>query len=216
MSPLAVYGDDDLLALSGLQHLAYCERQWALIHLEQIWTDSADTLRGDYFHERVDMKGYIHAGNVHAVRSVRLVSRALGLYGIADIVEYDREDVNHPLWPVEYKVGKPKSEDWDRVQLAAQTMCLEEMYETEIKEAALFYGKTRRRERIDIDDSLRGRVADLAKRAHELFFNGTTPIAVAAPRCKRCSLVDDCAPYASGRNVKAYWEHQGEPLEGLG
>lgn len=213
MPSVEAYGDDDLLALSGLQHLAYCERQWALIHLEQIWADSADTLRGDFFHERVDTRGYVHTGGVRSERSVRLVSHRLGLYGVADIVEYDQEDINRPLWPVEYKVGRPKVEDWDRVQLTAQVLCLEEMYEFPIEKAALFYGKTRRREWVEVDDGLRRRVDELAGRAHELAFRAQTPLAVASARCKRCSLIDDCAPYALNKSVKAYWGRYGEPLE---
>ena len=104
-----MYTDDELLALSGLQHLAYCERQWALIHLEQIWVDSADTLRGDHFHERVDTTGYSCADGVRAERGVRLVSRRLGIYGIADIVEYGVGDAGSFVRPVEYKV---ESQRW--------------------------------------------------------------------------------------------------------
>lgn len=34
------YSDDRLLMLSGIQHYAYCPRQWALIHVEQEWNDN--------------------------------------------------------------------------------------------------------------------------------------------------------------------------------
>ena len=206
-----LYGDDNLLALSGLQHLAYCERQWALIHLEQIWTDSTDTLHGDYFHERVDTKGYSQTDSVRAERSVRLVSHMLGIYGVADIVEYSCDDDCRPLWPIEYKVGRPKTEDWDCVQLAAQVMCLEEMYGGTIGKAALFYGQTRHREWITIDSDLRERVVRLAKRAHELFIDAKTPLAVISERCRRCSLVEDCVPYALNKSVCDSWAQQGEP-----
>lgn len=209
MLEILAYGDDDLLALSGLQHLAYCERQWALIHLEQIWSDSADTLRGDFFHQRVDTKGYAHFEDVRTERSVRLVSRSLGLYGVADIVEYDRQNANRPLWPIEYKVGRPKVEDWDRVQLAAQVLCLEEMYETSIAKAALFYGQTRRRDWVDINVALRKRVKDLAQRAHELALDAKTPTAVATSRCRRCSLFEECSPFLLNRDVGTYWEQWG-------
>lgn len=206
------YSDDDLLALSGLQHLAYCERQWALIHIERIWADSVDTLRGDYFHERVDTSGYSCAGDVCAVRSVHLVSHSLGLYGIADIVEFDSPLFDRPIQPVEYKIGGPKVEDWDRVQLAAQTICLEEMYSVDIETATLFYGKTRRREVVAIDNGLRARVTELANRAHELFFTGIVPKSAPGPRCNRCSLVEACFPYIFGKDVSSYWELRGEPL----
>ena len=106
-----MFGDDDLLALSGLQHIAYCERQWALIHLEQEWSDSFDTVRGDLFHARADTKGYSTLRGFRCERRVRLVSHSLGIYGIADIVEYRLGAEGGSVRPVEYKVGKPKIED---------------------------------------------------------------------------------------------------------
>ncbi len=198
------YEDDDLLALSGLQHLAFCERQWALIHVEQIWADSVDTLRGDYFHERVDTAGYSCRDGVRAVRGARLVSRHLGIYGIADVVEFC-EDGDWSIRPVEYKVGRPKAEDWDRIQLAAQAMCLEEMHEVGIDEGDIFYGQTRRRETVPLNEDLRSKVRELSFRAHELFEGGITPTAEYKPRCKRCSLVNECLPDGCAKGAEDYW-----------
>ena len=205
-----MYHDDELLALSGLQHLAYCERQWGLIHLEQIWADSSDTLRGNYFHERVDTIGYISAKNVRAERSVRLVSHSLGIYGIADIVEYGVGDTNPFIRPVEYKVGKPKIEDWDRLQLVAQSLCLEEMYDVIIPEGHLFYGETRRQEHVEITTVLRDKVTTLAMRMHELIAMGTTPQIGKNPKCYRCSLADECLPAVCNLDGHNYWLQNGE------
>lgn len=208
-----MYVDDELLALSGLQHLAYCERQWALIHLEQIWEDNAYTLRGDYFHERVDMVGYFCVDDVRSERRVHLVSRSLGIYGIADIVEYGVGDANSFVRPVEYKVGKPKLEDWDRIQIAAQALCLEEMYELEISEGLLFYGETRRREKVEITKTLKQKVRNLSARMHNLFKVGITPHAEYNSKCRRCSLANECMPEISNADVCGYWIQHGENLE---
>lgn len=211
MTPPGIrYQDDELLALSGLQHLAYCERQWALIHLEQIWEDSADTLRGDYFHERVDAAGYSCSNDIRTERGVRLVNRRLGIYGIADIVERGAGDTGCFVRPVEYKVGKPKVEDWDCVQVTAQALCLEEMLGVAIEEGALFYGETRRRERVAITQELRDRVESLATRMHELFSLSITPRAEKGMKCRHCSLVNDCMPEVSDLTVRDYWTQNGE------
>ena len=124
-----MYDDDELLSLSGLQHIAYCERQWALIHLEQMWDESYDTVRGALFHERVHLEGYSAAKGVRSERGYRLVSRRLGIAGIADVVEFVEggDGIEGLVRPVEYKVGKPKIEAWDRIQVCAQALCLEEM-----------------------------------------------------------------------------------------
>lgn len=203
-----MYSDDDLLPLSGLQHMAFCERQWALIHVEGLWEESSDTLRGRFFHERVDTAGYSCRAGVRAERNVRLVSHRLGIYGVADIVEYHPEgDV--PVMPVEYKVGKPKVEDWDRLQVCARALCLEEMEGARIDAGALFYGETRRREDVEITRELRERVASLARRMHELFAQGLTPMGENSGKCNRCSLQNECLPRIIGRRVDKYWKEYG-------
>lgn len=201
-----MYDEDDLLALSGLQHIAYCERQWALIHIEGQWADSYDTVRGDLFHERAHTEGYSTSRGVKAVRSMCVVSRTLGIAGVADIVEFSNEEPpSCAACPVEYKVGKPKIEDWDRLQVCAQAICLEEMLDCRINEGALFYGETRRRERVVLDEDVRSRVEALARRMHALFNSGSTPLGQKGSKCRRCSLVDICLPETFGRDVSTYW-----------
>lgn len=204
-----MYADDDLLPLSGLQHLAYCERQWALVHVEQQWEDNLETVRGEFFHERVDTTGYTTVRDFRAERSVHLVSHALGLYGIADIVEYGIGAKDRQVRPVEYKVGKSKTENWDRIQVAAQTMCLEEMTGYALVEAALFYGKPRRREVVEIDDSLREQVRSMSQRMHELYSSRTVPPASPGAQCRRCSLRDVCLPECDAKSASSYWENNG-------
>lgn len=204
-----MYGEDDLLALSGLQHIAYCERQWGLIHLEQEWSDNLETIRGDLFHARADTKGYSTSRGFRCERRVRLVSRTLGIYGIADIVEFGLGADKEVVRPVEYKVGKPKVEDWDRVQVTAQVMCLEEMLNASIAEAALFYGETRRRETVAIDSAMRLRVERLCRRMHALFEERVTPLPLRSRKCRRCSLVDSCLPDTCGLDAHGYLKRVG-------
>jgi CRISPR-associated exonuclease Cas4 len=200
-----MYSKDDLLPLSGLQHMAFCERQWALIHVEQTWLENVDTIRGLFFHECVDTKGYSCANGIKAERKYRLVSMELGIYGVADIVEFGNTGDPVSICPVEYKVGHPKIQDWDRVQLAAQAMCLEEMYQTEIDHGSLFYGETRHRDSINIDSELKSRVKDLSKRMHALFDKKITPWPPKEARCNRCSIKDYCLPEAFEKDARNYW-----------
>lgn len=200
-----MYSDDDLLPLSGLQHMAFCERQWALINVESLWEESSDTLRGKFFHERVDTSGYSCRAGVRAERGVRLVNHRLGIYGVADIVEYLVIDESVPT-PVEYKVGKPKLEDWDRLQVCAQALCLEEMEGVRIDAGALFYGEIRRREPVEITDELRKQVENLALRMHELFERGLTPRGEKSRKCSRCSLQNECLPMVCSHSASEYWK----------
>ena len=199
------YSDDELLSLSGIQHFAFCERQWALIHVEHQWAENVKTVEGQQLHERVDDPYFTETRcDVKVVRSTPLVSRRLGLYGIADVIEYisgPSSENSLEIRIVEYKRGKPKSDDRDEVQLCAQAMCLEEMLETNITHGFLFYGETRRRQMIEFTERLRERVRQLSERMHDFFEKGITPLSIKGKKCNNCSLKDLCLP-SLGKNPR--------------
>jgi CRISPR-associated exonuclease Cas4 len=221
-----VYAEDELLPVSGLQHLLFCERQAALIHVEQLWSDNALTIEGSHLHARVDEEAPRREvrGDRVILRGLALRSLRLGLVGRADVVELhrcrpgeDRDDrpglgsavsvARLPgLWapfPVDYKRGKPKRDYCDEVQLCAQALCLEEMLSVSILEGALFYGRQQRRHAVAFDGELRQLTEDAARRFHELIATGETPRAAKSPECKRCSLVELCVPEIFGRRRSA-------------
>lgn len=206
MTDSKCYDDEDLLALSGIQHFAFCERQWALIHIEKQWEENVLTVEGKQMHERVDDPYFSETrNNVRIVRSVPLVSRSLGLYGVADAIEYwqDTGDISSmKISIVEYKRGKPKADDRDEVQLCAQGMCIEEMLGVKIDSAYLFYGETRHRNRVQLDEELRTRVRELTARMHDLYEKGITPTVTKQSKCRNCSLGNICVPeLGKKRNV---------------
>ncbi len=200
---------DDYLLLSGIQHFAFCRRQWALIHIEQLWKENVLTFGGRQMHRNADDPFFTESrGDILISRSVPLVSHSLKVYGIADVVEYHRSDAGVAIsgregyWtvvPVEYKAGRKKPDDRDEVQLCAQAICLEEMYRTRIESGYLYYGKTRRRTEVLFDDEIRRRVAELVAGMYALYDAGITPPALLLPHCKNCSLVDLCMPNVSSR-----------------
>jgi CRISPR-associated exonuclease Cas4 len=168
--PGADFCEDDLLPLSALQHLMFCERQCALIHVEQVWADNRLTVEGTHLHRKADSGEAESRGDVRTTRGVPLRSLRLGLIGKADVVELHRmHSGGKEKWlpfPVEYKRGKPKPDRSDEVQLCAQALCLEEMLGVEIATGALFYGTTRRREDVAFDHELRAETESAAARLH--------------------------------------------------
>ena len=198
------YSDDDLIQLSGIQHYAFCPRQFALAYIELQWTENLFTTEGKHLHERVDDPFLKDSGSDLTVwRSVNLVSYRLGFSGRADVVEFRRckSGISLPgkngFWtpfPVEYKRGKPKPDERDEVQLCAQAICLEEMFETQVLEGALYYGEIRRRTVVPFPDRLRALVTNLAQEMHRLFDKAITPAPVFKPHCHSCSLFDVCLP----------------------
>lgn len=198
------YADEDLLPLSGIQHFYFCKRQWGLIHIEHQWEDDIRTTEGSYIHRRADdpFNDEIRGG-VMTTRSVPLVSYTLGLRGIADVVEYTSSRMGVELsghegrWlvkPIEYKRGKPKRDARDEVQLCAQAICLEEMLETRIERAEIYYHEIRRRTAVSLTDDLREAVYALSDEMHDLFNRGETPPAESGKPCRYCSLLNICVP----------------------
>ena len=204
---MVLYTEDDLLPLSALQHMVFCERQCALIHIEQTWAESGRTAEGRIMHERVHDESRESRGDIRIDYGVSLRSLRLGLIGKADVVEFHSQpDGSWLPFPVEYKRGKPKADDCDKVQLCAQAICLEEMLSVTIPAGALFYGQTRHRLDVVFDEVLRRETEETARRAHALIASGRTPPPVYEKRCESCSLMADCLPKTiqKRRSVKSY------------
>jgi CRISPR-associated exonuclease Cas4 len=184
---------DEFVMLSALQHFVYCPRQFALIHLEQVWQENIYTLRGLRVHERVDTPTHELLTGVRVVRSLSLISYEHQLRGVADVVEFLADGVP---FPVEYKSGGRKVKDADRVQLCAQAMCLEEMFGMPVNAGALFYHKSKRRVEVVFDEGLRSLVLETVRAIQGLWVSGVMPRPVADERCADCSLLEACMPHS--------------------
>lgn len=198
------YKEEEYLQLSGLQHFSFCRRQWALIHLEQQWAENLATADGRILHEKAhDADFREKRGSLLITRDVSVHSAELGISGSCDVVEFCQkaggitlagQDGQWQPYPVEYKRGKPKINDADRLQLCAQAMCLEEMLCCDIPEGALYYGQTRHRERVALDAQLRQQVKSMLAEMHELYRRKHTPRVKPSGGCGGCSLKDCCLP----------------------
>jgi CRISPR-associated exonuclease Cas4 len=193
------YSEDDLLPISALQHLLFCERQCALIHIEGLWVENRLTVEGRHLHDKADEGPSETRAGVRIARGLALRSLRLGLVGKADVVEFHRPSSSggpaRPF-PVEYKRGRPKKHHADKVQLCAQALCLEEMLGAAVPAGALFYDRTKRRLDVEFDDALRRLTEETAGRLRRLIVSRTTPVAVREPKCDSCSLLEVCLPDA--------------------
>lgn len=193
-----MFSDDALLPISALQHLLFCERQCALIHIERVWVENRLTVEGRILHEKSHEGPDETRSGIRIARGLPLRCARLGLVGVADVVEFrpSSEAGKRQPFPIEYKRGKPKSHDADRVQLCAQALSLEEMFAVCIPAGALFYGETRRRLDVPFNTALRQLTERTAARLHELVSIGRTPHAVRERKCDSCSLLPVCMPDA--------------------
>lgn len=227
-----MYEERDLLPLSALQHLVFCERRAALIHLECVWDDNQATVEGEHLHDSAHDVGTELRAGVRVARGLMLRSLRLGLAGKTDVVEFHELVAGEPeasgavlpgvpgRWrpfPVEYKRGRLRHEHSYAVQVCAQALCLEEMLGVPVPEGALFYGKSIRRESVVFDDFLRRQTEAAAARLHELFAAGITPKPVFVPaKCRACSLVERCVPEMTDthRSASRYLARLAKPGEG--
>lgn len=188
--------EDDPLSISALQHYVYCPRQCALIHVEQVWDENVFTMRGNRAHERVDTPGFRTRDGERTVRALDVWSTRLAIVGRADVVVFD--GAGKP-YPVEHKVGARRARRADEVQLCAQALCLEEMFGHPVPEGALFYGRTRRRRNVRLDEELRAETERVISETRELLRSRRLPVAPADSRCTKCSLIEACMPHARRR-----------------
>jgi CRISPR-associated exonuclease Cas4 len=185
--------EPELIPIASLQHYAYCPRQCALAYMEQLWQDNFFSADGLRLHARIDSREPETRKGIKYERSVAVKSNKLGLTGKLDLLEINL--ANKQLTPVEYKRGNPKLENWDRVQLCAQVLCLEEMLNTNITQAYLWYWQSRERINVAIDENLRNETITTINDTRRLFESKITPTKVAdKKRCRACSLKDLCNP----------------------
>ena len=193
----------DPIPISALQHWCYCPRQCALIHIEQVFEDNLFTQRGQALHQRVDDPGFEVRDGLRIERALPLFSDTLGLVGKADVVEFLPDGTPYP---VEYKHGsRHKRADiaaCDDVQLAAQALCLEEMFGRPVPEGALYYASSRRRRQVAIDADLREKTLLTITEVRALLAVGITPPPLADEHCRACSLRDLCQPDAVAEKQK--------------
>ena len=199
-----MYGEEDYLMLSGIQHFAFCRKQWAMIHIEQQWAENYRTTAGELMHKKAHDDAFFEKrGDLLIIRGMRISSRNLGLSGQCDVVEFHQDENGVSLFgydgkwkpiPVEYKRGTPKENNADELQLCAQAMCLEEMLQVYVQDGYLYYGENRRRSHVDFTDSLREEVRTAAKEMHELFQRGYTTNVKPSKKCEACSLENLCLP----------------------
>lgn len=210
-----MYTEDEYLLLSGIQHFAFCRRQWGLIHIEQQWKENLRTVEGKILHEHAHDSSFREKrGDLLIVRGMAVSSPELGISGECDVVEFRKCDEGvtiagregkYSISPVEYKRGNIKIDDCDRLQLTAQAMCLEHMLCCHISKGYLYYGEIGHREEVEINDELRNMTVKMIAEMHELYAKHHTPKVKRTKACNACSLKDLCLPVIEKKeNVMRY------------
>lgn len=208
-----MYDEDDYLQLSGIQHFAFCRRQWALAYIEMQWQENVRTVEGKILHENAHNPGPKEKrGDLLIVRAMPVHSCEMGVSGECDVVEFHqvKEGISlhgkegfYRVVPIEYKRGKPKEGEEDILQLAAQAFCLEEMLCCEIEYGYLYYGEVRRRHKVEFDNVIREKVKQIFAEMHKYYEQQYTPKVKISRKCNACSLKDICLPVLNKNKLVA-------------
>lgn len=197
--------DPEYLPLSLLSQVSYCPRRAGLLLNERQWAENADTAQGRAEHERVHTERIERRGNSVKLYEFTVFSDALGFWGKCDCIEATRDEagcripaIEFPVqfYPVEYKHGVVRDEEEYKIQLCAQAICLEEMFDTRIPRGALFFISAHRRLEVELDEPLRTRVREAMNILHQMRDALTVPPPVFSAKCRRCSLQELCMPQA--------------------
>jgi CRISPR-associated exonuclease Cas4 len=183
--------------VSALNQYSYCPRRCALIYLEGEFSDNVHTLRGTAEHERVDRVA--HATSKDGARieyALPIWSERLGLIGKCDVVEFWPDST---IYPIEYKHGPRKQRENDDLQLAAQAICLEEMFSRPVDRGAIFHAKSKRRRELAIDTAIRTRLELAVESIRAMLSDDQLPPPVNDARCTECSMRAICQPEAVAR-----------------
>ena len=219
-----MYNEEEFLQLSGIQHFAFCRRQWALAYIELQWQENVRTVEGRLLHEKAhDPDRKEKRGDLIIVRAMPVHSRELGISGECDVVEFHKSEDGITIFgregkytviPVEYKRGKPKESEMDALQVAAQALCLEEMLCCDIPYGFIYYGEIRHREKVEFTDVLRQKVKDMFAEMHRYYDQRYTPKAKRTKSCNACSLKDICLPMLDKKSsVKKYLDDKMKEAE---
>jgi CRISPR-associated exonuclease Cas4 len=205
--------EDQLIPISALQHYAYCPRQCALIHIEQVFVDNIWTAKGKWSHERVDEEHVLSSKGYTITTSLRVWSERLGLTSICDVVEWHGDTP----YPVEFKHGPRKGHLWDDTQLCAQAMCLEDMCGVPVPEGAIYHVSSRHRRVVTFTPELRAKVEEMVQAVRALYTAEALPPAVHDQRCTHCSLQDVCMPeWTDGTAPRSWYDVLAQVGEDIG
>lgn len=198
---------DNEITLNSLEHFVFCPYQWWLCYVQSEWTDNIHTVQGKVVHSKVDDKRFCESrGDVKIERSVPLFSDKLGLYGIADLVEYVY--INSKLSKiivVEYKKGRPDNnkqvQKFDGLQLYAQVVCAKEIFNCKV-EGYIYYVSIKKRVKLKDEEFYANLLTKILTQMREFLATKQIPNKNIGKHCNACSLKDVCLPFVGEKNAK--------------
>ena len=194
------------ITLNSLEHFCFCKYQWWLLYSENEWLSNVHTTLGDIVHSRVDIPSFVEKRkNVLVKRSVPIYSNNFNLYGIADLVEYIKQDNKiSKINVVEYKKGKPQENGsvqvYDGLQLYAQMCCLREIHNCEVH-GFIYYASIKRRVELKDEEYFNDLLTKTLAEMRQYIKNQTIPPKNISKQCKSCSMYEICLPNLEKRNA---------------
>lgn len=190
------------IPISAILDCVYCKRRWYLRNAERnISSENEYMTIGTIQHEYVSKCHSEVINGVFTITNVLVYSELYNMIGLCDTIELfrDSDGVKTPycdyrvnIVPVEYKHGKVRMCNEYMSQVAAQAMCLEEMYRCRIDRGCIYFVDANERFTVEIDDKLRKTVTDAVDFIKGYDFELIKPSY--SRKCRGCSMFDICDP----------------------
>lgn len=210
--------EDHSILLSWISEYAYCKRRFYLRVFEQNNIENGSLIEGRILHQRTDQAIIEKRGSLVKVTRLAVHSPKYQMYGICDSVEFTQSsdgvyidflNGTYRICPIEYKHGKSRDELEYNLQLTAQVLCLEEMFQTHIEEGYIYYIGQKDRKLVPFDPVLRKQVLEAVTEIREYLQNPQEILPEYRKRCPHCSLYEICAPknVMTQKYLERIWDH---------
>lgn len=209
--------ENDVINIRAIQHFMYCPRRYALLEINDDWSENVYVVKANIMHENVHSGRHeVKGGNRVELSSVRLYNDELNLYGVADCIEFikssdgiyieglcDKYSVN----VIEYKPTMPKGgriSETDAMQVFAQKLCADYIWGCNAS-GTIYYADTKKRIALPFESEYESYFQELKVLLggmRKCIQSKNIPPRRKGQKCSGCSMKDLCMPKAVKYSVR--------------
>ena len=193
------------ITIRELQHYVYCPHRWGLIHIGCDWDENLFVNRAQIMHKNADdgKSKFFRGKNI--VHSVCVYNDDYGLYGILDCLELipsndgcyvEKYGERFAISVVEYKphfTEREAADTSDKIQLIAQKVCVDKMFETDAS-AYIYYADTKKRRPVEFSAHDYKLLENTLEEIRRFYTAAEIPPIKKKQYCGGCSIRDICMP----------------------
>ncbi|MCS7183768.1 MAG: CRISPR-associated protein Cas4 [Patescibacteria group bacterium] len=143
---------ENYLPITYIAEFIYCPR--GAVYMYFNWENNLKNkflYEGYLYHKKIKSYQVKHRKNKLQRKNILLFNNDLKIYGFCDVVEFTFDKI----YPVEYKSGLPRINDFNKSQLLLQCLCLEYMFNKKVEGGYIYFYKINKRFYLKFDTKFR-------------------------------------------------------------